>query len=245
MFLVTDRRPGAAFLVFTWVDPRKDGCRGNVIEGVSLDYNMEAVHNWPDGDDCPEACVGRAVDNPKHYKVFKYSRELMGAGYQPVAGTAVVFGSWSDYLKLNPDADALEKLDEQTWYERLDELDEGSRRRRQHAQEPALPAGGSRDDVAAWVAKNHLIADSSIREVWYLPREAPPDEIRLLELNDRLAGSESEPDAIDFGLNVAGASFRLFVADLTSEQLERVKQDPSRPPSGWSLDGIKIWRRGA
>jgi hypothetical protein len=153
--------------------------------------------------------------------------------------------SWADYVKLNPTPEVLGKLDEEIWYERLDEYDEASRRRRQRAQEPDSPAGGSRDEVADWVAKNHLLADSGIREVWYLPKGAPPDEIRFLELSDRLAGTESQADAIDFGLDIEGARFRLFVADVTSEQLEQIKRDPSRLPPGWTLQGKRVWRRGA
>jgi hypothetical protein len=228
-------------LVFTWEDPQKAGYKGTVVEGVTLDYDMEAVHSWPVGQARPEACVGRAPDNPKHYKVFKYSSERQSTGYQPVAGTAAVFGSWKDYLKLRH----AEDLPDEDWYQELDRLDESSRVRRQRTQAPALPMGKSRDEVAAWVAKKHLIADSGIREVWYLPREAPPEEIRLLELNDRLAGTESKAEAIDFGLDVEGARFHLFVADITSEQLDQIKKDPSRLPSGWSLDESKIWRRGA
>jgi hypothetical protein len=131
------------------------------------------------------------------------------------------------------------------WYRELDRYDEASRLRRQGVQAPAPPADKSRDEVAAWVARRHLIADSGIREVWYLPRESPPEEIRLLELNDRLAGAEPQADAIDFGLNIEGARFRLFVADINTEQLDQIKKDPSRLPPGWSLDGSRIWRRGA
>ncbi|HYT93680.1 MAG TPA: hypothetical protein VEL76_33485 [Gemmataceae bacterium] len=246
MFLVKDTRHGATYLVFTWNDPRKDGYKGNVIEGVSLDYDMEAVHSWPDGEARPEACVGRKPDKPKHYKVFKYRSDRRAAGYQPVAGTAVVFGSWSDYVKLHPDVDYLVKLDADKWFKHLDDLDEVSRlRRREREQEPDLPAGKSRDEVAAWVAKTHLFIDHGIREVWYLPRGAPPDEIRLLELSDRLAGPEGRTEAIDFGLEVEGASFHLLVADVNSDQLEQIKQDPSQLPPGWSLDGKGVWRRGA
>ncbi len=245
MFLVEDRRHGTTHLVFTSEDPRKDGYKGEVIEGVSLDYDMQAVHSWPDGHRRPEASVGRAGDDPKHYKVFKYDSERQSAGYQPVAGTALVFVSWSDYIKLNPDPEYLEKLDEERWYERLDEYDEAARGRRRHPQEPDAPANGSRDEVAAWVAKKHLLADSGIREVWYLPRGAPADEIRFVEVNDRLAGVASKAEAIDFGLDIEGARFRLFVADVTSEQLEQIKRDPSRLPPGWILGENRVWRRGA
>jgi hypothetical protein len=245
VFLVEDKRHGTTYLVFTWVDPRKQGYKGNVEDGVSLDYDMEAVHRWPDGEAAPEACVGRAPENPKHYKVFKYSSDRHAAAYQPVAGEAVVFGTWNDYEKLHlfpPDPD---RTDDEPWYAYLDKLDEDSRRRRQRAQAPAQPTGKSRGDVAEWVAKRHLIADSAIQEVMYLPDGAPPDEIRFLERNDRLAGNGSEAEPIDFGLDIEGVSFRLFVADVTSEQLEEIKQDPSRLPSGWSLEHNRIWRRGA
>lgn len=152
---------------------------------------------------------------------------------------------WEGYVKvelLPPDPD---QTGDEPWYDYLDKLDEDSRRRRKRLNEPMPPVGKSRDEVAAWVARTHLIADSGVREVWYLPREAPPEEIRLLELSDRLAGNESKAEAIDFGLDVEGVKFRLFVADITSEQLEQIKKDPSRLPSGWSLDESKIWRRGA
>jgi hypothetical protein len=241
VFLVEDNRYGMTNLVFTWEDPRGAGYKGNVAEGVSLEYDMEAVHSWPDGHPRPDACVGRDPDNPNHYKVFKYCNERQAAGYHPVAGTPAVFGSWSDYLKLcHP-----EDLADEEWYQELDRYDDASRRRRQRVQGPPSPIGKSRDDVAAWVAKKHLLADSSIREVWYLPRGAPPEEIRLLELNDRLAGTDSKAEAIDFGLDIEGARFRLFVADITREQLDQIKQDPSRLPPGWSLDGIRAYRRGA
>jgi hypothetical protein len=245
VFLVEDQRHGTTYLIFTWEDPRKAGYKGTVTEGVTLDYDLEAVHSWPDGAPRPEACVGRAPDDPKHYKVFKYRSDRQAAGYQPVAGTAVVFGSWADYAKLHLIPPDPEQTPDEPWYQWLDNVDEAARIRRQRAQVPPAPAGQNRDEVAAWVAKKHIIADSGIREVWYLPREAPPDEIRLLELNDRLAGPEPQAEPIDFGLDLDGASFRLFVADVTSEQLDQIEQDPSRLPSGWSLDGKMIWRRGA
>ena len=158
---------------------------------------------------------------------------------------AAPFGSWKDYLKIqllppNPD-----QTDDEPYYAYLDKLDEDSRHRRRRAQPSETPSGKNRDDVAAWVARTHLIADSGVREIWYLPRGAPPKEIRLLELNDRFAGPESTTDAIDFGLEVNGTHFRLFVADITSEQLAKIKQDPARLPAGWSLDENRIWRRGA
>ena len=66
-----------------------------------------------------------------------------------------------------------------------------------------------------------------------------------MEVNDRFAGTESKTEAIDFGLDVEGMRFNLFVADITSEQLDEIKRDPSRLPPGWSLDEKRIWSRGA
>ncbi len=61
----------------------------------------------------------------------------------------------------------------------------------------------------------------------------------------RLAGSQASVEAVDFGLNVAGKPFRLFVADITTDQLLQLRQDPSRLPPGWSIDGASHWGRRA
>jgi hypothetical protein len=245
MFLVMDDRFGVTYLVFTWEDPRREGYRGPVTEGVSLDYNLEAVHAWPDGHDRPEACVGRAPDNPSLYKVFRYARDLRAAGYQPVPGTAVVLGSWSEYARLLQRPPDPEQTEDGQWYDYLDRLDEASRRRRQRVQVGERPANNGRDEVAAWVARKHLIADTGIREVWYLPAGAPPEDIRLLEVNDRIAGGGERVEPIDFRLDIEGANYRLLVADVTTEELEQVRRDPSPLPPGWDLHDAIFWgRRG-
>ena len=100
MFLVQHSRAGATDLVFIWQDPRKDGFTGTVVEGVSLDYDMERVHSWPDGHDCPEAVPGCNPADPTQYKVFKYTHDRTEAGFNPVAGMVRVFGRWSDYAQL-------------------------------------------------------------------------------------------------------------------------------------------------
>ncbi len=245
MFFVKDQRHGATFLVFTPSDPRKDGYQGIVEEDVDLDYDMLEVHQWPSGHPRPEVCVGRDPVNPKHYKVFKYSNQLRSAGYQSVDGMLVTPGDWARYNRLHQIPPDPEQTDEEEWYEYLDKVDEDSRLRRQRTQSTDAPAGKSRDEVATWAAKQHRIADSGIREIWYLPQGAPDDEIRFLEVNDRFAANGSKVEAIDFGLDIDGTRFRLLVADITSEQLEEIKRDPSRLPPGWSLDRKTIWRRGA
>jgi hypothetical protein len=137
----------------------------------------------------------------------------------------------------------VEQLDEEDWYDFLDELDEVSRRRREREPEWPDPVGKSRDEVAAWVAHQHIIVDRSVREVWYLPTGAPSDEIRFLEVNDRMAGPEGKVRALDFGLNIEGVPFRLWVADINREELDQLQRDPSLLPQGWSLEGNQIWGR--
>lgn len=246
MFLVKDQRYGITNLVFVYEDPRRAGYKGSIEEGVRLDYDMDAIHDWPDGEDPPEVCVGRSRTDPKEYKVFKYRREVEPAGYEYVHGSPFRIGSWNMYLKVYETPPVPVQMDEENWFDYLDKLDDGSRDRRKQVQIPDAPSNGNRDDVAAWVARQHLIVDSGVREVLYLPQGAPPDEIRLLELNDRMAGSESDVEAIDFGLDVDGASFRLLVADVTRDQFEQIERGASKLPPGWSLSGSKHWgRRGA
>ena len=139
----------------------------------------------------------------------------------------------------------LEKFNEQEWVEFLNELDGVSRRRQERVTISSKPSGTGRDDVAAWVAKRHLLVDTAIREIWYLPTSSPADEIRLIELNGRLAGTDWDVEPMDFSLDVDGNHFKLLVADTTSQTLEQVKTDASRLPAGWSLSGAQVWRRGA
>jgi hypothetical protein len=54
------------------------------------------------------------------------------------------------------------------------------------------------------------ITESAVREIWYLPQGSPPSDIRFLELNDRLTGSKSNSEPIDFGVDAEGAAFGLL-----------------------------------
>ena len=50
MFLAKDNAYGTTYLVFTHKDPRRSGFRGEVVEDVELDYDVEAFCDWPEGD---------------------------------------------------------------------------------------------------------------------------------------------------------------------------------------------------
>ncbi len=94
---------------------------------------------------------------------------------------------------------------------------------------------------AHWIAKRHLSSDAAIEKVVYLPTGSPVDEIRLLEVNRLL--NPPEPDAVeplDFSPD-SDPPFRVYVADITADQWERIKQSPeSLLPKGWDVRGSQI-----
>jgi len=136
MFLVKHKLYGTTYLVFTWEDPRKDGFAGPVDEDVELEYDMVAVHRWPEGGKRPEKHTGRDPTNPRRYKVFRSADECRAEGYITVPGDTVVFGSWSDYARLHLDPPNPLELKEEDWHEYLDNVDEFSRQRRTGGREP-------------------------------------------------------------------------------------------------------------
>jgi hypothetical protein len=140
----------------------------------------------------------------------------------------------------------VEAYDEEDWFEFLDQMDAVYRHRRERESEPDPPVEAGREPLVDWIARGHLIADRSIREIWFLPKGAPPDEIRLIEVNDRLTGPDPGQGPIgtmSFGLGLEGNPFRLSVADVTSEELERIKAGLLTLPPGWALDDHKIYHR--
>lgn len=243
MFLVEDRRPGLPNFVFLARDPRKDGYKGKVIDDVELDYDLLAISQWPDGAPCPDPQLGRDPANPKHYKVFKYPEELQAAGFELVRRTSpFVYPSWNDYRRMLPTPEGIaETSEEDEWFDYLDEIDNATKLRRQRDVNPDPPPGSDRDHIAEWVAKRHLSAAGSIRQVWYLPKGAPAEEIRLLEINDRFSRADDRIEPLDFGIEVAGTPVKLFVADVSSDQFEQMRNDPSRLPKGWTLEGARSW----
>ncbi|MGO9600807.1 MAG: hypothetical protein ACLP7Q_22740 [Isosphaeraceae bacterium] len=143
-------------------------------------------------------------------------------------------------------ARAAEQYDEEQWFEFLDELDAVSRRRQERCEEPTPADDGDRDSMARWIARKHLVSDSGIRQIWYLPHGSPPDEIRLLEVNDRLALSEAEAARVEpteFGLAGKDSQLKLLVADVTGDQLDAIKAGHLKLPPGWELSGNIILNR--
>ncbi len=97
---------------------------------------------------------------------------------------------------------------------------------------------------AEWLARRHMSSDMAIERVIFLPSGAQDHEIRLLEVNRLL--NPPDPDVIEpLDFSPDDLPFKVFVADVTTDQWERIKGEPDTmlPPS-WKLDGNLIFTRG-
>jgi len=97
------------------------------------------------------------------------------------------------------------------------------------------------EQFARWLAERHLSSDVAIDKVVYLPTGAPANEIRMLEVNRFLNPPETDViEPLDFTPEM-DLPYRVFVADMTSDQWERVQREPHAAlPPGWRLDGYQI-----
>jgi hypothetical protein len=91
--------PRSLYHVFTYDDPRKDGFDGEIQEDVSLEEPRN-VHDWPDGEARPEACLGDSLDDERRYRVFKSADDCRRAGFRLLGSNYLYFQSWARYLKL-------------------------------------------------------------------------------------------------------------------------------------------------
>jgi hypothetical protein len=101
-----------------------------------------------------------------------------------------------------------------------------------------------RDAMANWYAQRHLETDTGVEQIHYLPEDAPPREIRFLEVN-RLISETTDPEPIDFGVDTGTPNgHSLFVLDVTPSQWEAIQKKKLSLPAGWSLDRRKTFNRG-
>jgi hypothetical protein len=93
-----------------------------------------------------------------------------------------------------------------------------------------------RDNFARWYAQRHFATDPGVERIFYLP-DAPPREIRLLEVNGMISET-TPPEPIDFGVDAGGAdAHSLFVLDVTPTQWEAIERGRVSLPPGWTLMG--------
>lgn len=101
-----------------------------------------------------------------------------------------------------------------------------------------------RDSAAKWYAQRHFDTDIGVERIFYLPTNAPPREIRLLEINN-LISEMVPPEPIDFGVDIEGFDrHTLYVLDLTPDQWKALQNRQVSLPVDWTLDGmIELGRR--
>lgn len=95
-----------------------------------------------------------------------------------------------------------------------------------------------RDVLAKWYARRHYKTDPGVREVYYLPRNSPDREIRLLEVNS-LIPDRAPPmlEPVDFGVDLDGAEgHTLVVLDVTPSEWDSIQAGRLTLPPGWTLD---------
>ena len=116
--------------------------------------------------------------------------------------------------------------------------------RRQAAEQIARQTrprnGMTRDEFAAWIARQHFAVDKGLRAIAYLPTGAPDDEVRLLEVNELAhLPEEGAVEAVDFMPDVEGVSFSLMVADVTPRQYDAIRAGNLALPDGWRWEGLR------
>ena len=79
--------------------------------------------------------------------------------------------------------------------------------------------------------------DSGVVSIHYLPTNAPPREIRFLEVN-RLISETTPLEPIDFGVDIGNSNAHtLYVLDVTPAQWDAIHRGEMPLPDGWTLDG--------
>ena len=107
----------------------------------------------------------------------------------------------------------------------------------------AQAATFDRDSLAAFYAKRHLETDAAVEDVYYLPKNAPDREIRLLEVNKEVAES-TDLEPVDFGVGIDDAERHvLVVLDVTPQQWPQIQSHQIPLPAGWSLEGMQEFPR--
>jgi hypothetical protein len=142
----------------------------------------------------------------------------------------------ADISRLSQELAALEDTDWYQVWEDAKDIRQQELERRFPYEEPS--PGMSRDQFARWIAFDHLRTNPYVRNVLHLSDGAAADEIRLLEINVGIAMPEElKATAEDFTYDIDGSPFRVFVADVTPRQWERIRKDAALLPDGWSLTG--------
>ena len=101
-----------------------------------------------------------------------------------------------------------------------------------------------RDSLAQRYARRHFETDAGVERILFLPKNAPPREIRFLEVN-RLISETTPPEPIDFGVDTGGPeAHTLYVLDVTPSQWDAIQKKEMSLPAEWTLeDAEEIGKR--
>jgi len=95
-----------------------------------------------------------------------------------------------------------------------------------------------RSGMARVYAKLHRAIDTGVIDIYHLPTDAPPREVRLLEVNASIPDTTNALEAIDFGVDMASENAHtLLVLDVTPSQWKAVLSGSLALPAGWTLEG--------
>ena len=95
-----------------------------------------------------------------------------------------------------------------------------------------------RSRMAKLYAKLHREIDTGVIGIYHLPTDAPPREVRLLEINSLIPDTTNALEAIDFGVDIDSANAHtLLVLDVTPSQWDAVRAGKLALPKGWTLEG--------
>ena len=139
-----------------------------------------------------------------------------------------------------PDLDSLIQqlihLSRRDYSDLIGRVDRERRQALQHEVLPPLELWRNKDCQAHWYGRQHFDVDKNLIAVYYLPENAPPNEIRLLEVSRDLAIPELAPiEALDFSEKQGHLGRTLFVADVTPGQFEAIRKGTVSLPPGWSM----------
>lgn len=87
--------------LFTYDDPRLEGCPFEVDEGVRFDDGDDDISFWTQGRATTTTAFGRAMDDPNHYRQFRSIDELREAGYERLLGAPQASASWKSFHSVN------------------------------------------------------------------------------------------------------------------------------------------------
>ena len=108
--------------------------------------------------------------------------------------------------------------------------------RRWEAEHPLRP-DMSRDEFTAWIARQHFLYDKGVRRIIEFPGDAPPDEIRLIEVNALAAVPELAPiDPFDMTPDSDETPpFRVITAVVGPRRIDGVLKGEIPLPDAWRL----------